>query len=325
MFTNSPGVGHFAVRVGGFVALLATPAALLARTLAARGLSTGAAGTVGALALTGGIAVALEWGRLRDWSATAFPWRDGLADAAAVVGGAVLTHAAAVHLGLGPVLGSALVGLLAGVVAPRVDAAAYCGSFVGMASSALFPGVGYLVAAGALTGAGYVATRRVFAGYGGKLGTLALFGCATTAALSAADYGAATPLPWADARLVVPVAAVAAVATVLLNRRLGLGAVVGSALVGVVAGVAFPVVAPAVGGTLAAAAYCASFVGMSSTERLPEPAHFALAGAVSGVVFVAATAALPGAGGKLGTVAFVSCVALAGLERLLAAPRTLAA
>ncbi|WP_137285200.1 hypothetical protein [Halorussus salinisoli] len=111
---------------------------------------------------------------------------------------------------------------------------------------------------------------------------------------------------------------VAAVLTYWLSVHAGLGPVVASAFVGLVAGLGFPAIPSGSGETLAVVAFCASFVGMSSTERLGGEGRVALAGAVCGLVFLAVAAAFPGAGGKLGTIAFVSCVTTAGAEGLLA-------
>jgi hypothetical protein len=91
---------------------------------------------------------------------------------------------------------------------------------------------------------------------------------------------------------------------------------VGSAAVGLVAGPALPTLAPA-GETLAAAAFCGSFVGMSSADRLESEARVAAARGVCVLVFVAVSGTFAGADGKLGTAAFVSCLAVAGGERLL--------
>ncbi|WP_435175086.1 hypothetical protein [Halorussus sp. AFM4] len=302
-------------RIAGYAVLSLTPAALLAQSLFAGGASTPAVGVEAGLILAGGAAVAAERNRALGATDEHVFDRTDARDALAVAAAAVLTYGLSVRAGLGPVVASAVVGLAAAVFAPDVDVPAYCGSFVGMASPALFPSVDHLAGAGLVAGLAFVAADRSFAGVGGKLGTLALFGCATAAALTGADYAAGTALPWTRAALVVPVTVAAAVATAVLSVRLDLGSVVGSALVGLAAGLAAATL-PFVGGTLAAAAFCASFVGMSSFDRLAGEARIALAGAVCGLVFVAVGTAFAGAGGKLGTVAFVSCVATAGAERL---------
>ena len=307
------------VRVAGFGALVLTPAALLAATVGRPPTApVGVLGLETVVVLAGSVAAVAE--RERAFGRVDAPelHRGKAVDALAVVAGAVLAYALSVHGGLGPVLGSALVGLAAGVATPRVAVPAYCGSFVGMASPDLFPSVAHVAVAGAVAGGAFVATAETFGGFGGKLGTIALFGCATTLALlPGVGYATGSPLAWTAVGVVVPVAVLGAVATVVLSVRLGLGAVVGSALVGVVAGVAFPTLIPGAGAPLAIVAFCASFVGMSTTERLGHEGHVAVAGALSGVVFLAVAPAFAGAGGKLGTVAFLSCIGWFGAVELV--------
>lgn len=88
------------------------------------------------------------------------------------------------HIGLdlGPVLSAACVGVVASFIPgwfpekrkwATLPAALYCGAFVGMSSPLVlgtFPN--YLVAGG-LAGLGFWASRTLFSGIGGKLGTLA--------------------------------------------------------------------------------------------------------------------------------------------------------
>ncbi|MGQ3411465.1 hypothetical protein ACT4ML_04280 [Natrinema sp. LN54] len=309
------------IRVAGYLALLVTPAALLlGAARAPPELHTGTVGIPLGVALAGTVVAATEPRRLLRLEGPGLARADAV-DAVAVAAAAVVTYGLSVHAGVGPVVAAAVVGLLVGVGLPRIDGSAYCGTFVGMASPALFPSLESVATAGAVAGLAFVATTGAFDGFGGKYGTIALFGCIATAALFDVDYAAAGGL---DPRLgppVVLVAVVAAVATVALRTRGGASSVVASAAVGVVAGVAFPSVLPELGPTLAAVAFCASFVGMSSDERL-SAAQIAAAGLLSGLVYLAVAPALAGSGGKLGTTAFVSCLAVAGAVRLSAVGRS---
>lgn len=306
------------IQFAGYVALLLTPATLLASAVA--GLPSLSAESLSvqtgiALTLTGTVAAAAERDRVVDELAldtAGFDRTDGN-DVIAVTVGALVTYGASVGAELGPVLASALVGLAAGLALPRVAVPLYCGSFVGMASPAVFPGPEFVAVAGLLAGLAFVATAESFGGFGGKLGTIALFGCITTVACLGLEYGATSSPAWDLVPIVVPVAAVAAVATVVLSLHLELGTVVGSALVGTVAGIAFPLALAELGTTLATVAFCASFVGMSSTERLATAGHVGVAGGLCGLVYLAVMPAVAGAGGKLGTTAFVSCIALVGV------------
>jgi hypothetical protein len=238
--------------------------------------------------------------------------RGDAADALAVVAGAGLTYWLGIDAGLGPVLASASVGLVAGVAFSRVDSAAYCGSFVGMVSPTVFPDLPLVLAAGAASAGLFVAARGTFDGFGGKLGTTALFGCLVAAGLSGTAFAVGSPPAWGEAVVVVPTAALAAAVTVALGVRLGFGAVVASALVGLFAGLALPALFPRLGDTIAPAAFCASFVGMVAPERIEGELRVGLTGGLSGLAFVALSPSLAGAGGKLGTTAFVSCLAAAG-------------
>ncbi|ELZ01435.1 hypothetical protein C482_06664 [Natrialba chahannaoensis JCM 10990] len=307
------------VQVAGFLALLATPAVLLASVYAVPpALPTGTVSLHLGIVLVGTVAAVVERNRALGTGSLDVDGfdRTDATNALAVTGGAVVTYGASVVADLGPVLASALVGLLAGLALPRVGAPIYCGSFVGMASPAVFPGLEYVAVAGVISGLAFVATTASFGGVGGKLGTIALFGCVAAVALTGLEYGSPSAPAWDHLQFVVPVAVAGAVATVVLSVQLELGPVVCSGLVGVAAGVGFPLVLPGeLGATLAAVAFCASFVGMSSAERLTV-GHVGAAGALCGFVYLAVTPALTGAGGKLGTIAFISCVALVGVAEL---------
>jgi hypothetical protein len=228
----------------------------------------------------------------------------------AVAAAAPVTRWLAVDAGLGAVTASALVGLVAGLAVPRFAVPAYCGSFVGMAGPGLLS-VPAVAAAGVLAGVVFVAAKRVFDGFGGKLGTTAFVGCAAVVLLTGATPGVAGPAPSPRVTAVsVAAAGAAAVATYALSIRLDHGPVIGSAAVGLVAGLAAD---PLAGGTVAAAAFCASFAGMASPDRLPGEGPVLVAGLLSGALVVAVAPAFVGFGGKLGTVAFVACLAVRGL------------
>ncbi len=88
--------------------------------------------------------------------------------------------------------------------------------------------------------------------------------------------------------------------TYLVNRDVGLGAVVASGTVGLLGALIFP--------NQAVAIYCGSFVGMVSPALLGCCSEVLLAGLIAGAVFVLATDTFSGFGGKLGTIAFTGTV-----------------
>ena len=241
--------------------------------------------------------------------------RTDLGNAAAVAVAAPVTYTLSVTVGAGPVVASALVGLCAHLLTETYGAPAYCGSFVGMATPAAGADLGAVVAAALAAAAVFVLAKHAFNGFGGKLGTTAFVGCLSVAAFGGLAPGTGpVPEPTVAAGLVAA-AALGAVATYLLSVRLDHGPVVGSAVVGLVAGVVCPPLFAA-GDAVAAVAFCASFAGMATPERIPGLGPMLLAGGVAGIVFVGATPYFVGFGGKLGTIAFTACLVTAGVLSL---------
>lgn len=231
------------------------------------------------------------------------------ADALAVVVAGPVTYAVSVWLGQGPVVASALVGLFAALALGDQAAPAYCGSFVGMVSTAVLPTLAPVAAASLVAGLVFVASKRLFDGFGGKLGTTAFLGCAAVVAPSSYTYAAGGTLSLSSSLAAVVAATAGAVAAFLLSVRFDYGAVIGSGTVGLVVGVlAPPALGTSLGGSVAAAAFSGSFIGMVSENRLPSVTLVGIAGLASGVVFVGVEPFVGGSGGKLGTIAFAACL-----------------
>ncbi|MCD2202671.1 hypothetical protein [Halobacterium sp. KA-6] len=310
------------LRRTGFTALALAPAILLAEAATTRTITGGATAAQTAIVLAAGTAILAERNALNAvLGADPIHIRDAGVTVAATGLGSVATYALSVHADLGPVLASAGVGLVAGLAAPSVAVAVYCGSFVGMASPALFPTSVGVATAGFAAGVGLVAADGVFDGVGGKLGTLAFAGCLAAAATMPASFPSGTTLPTSTLLVAAPVAAMAAVVAFHLHAKRGHSTVVASALVGVFAVMLRPALSLVTNAPLATVAFCASFVGMSAPRRLHSNRVVALAGALAAVVFLLTSPVFGGAGGKLGTTAFVACTAVVGVgevqDRLL--------
>lgn len=242
---------------------------------------------------------------------------DSVADLAAVFLGTAVTFLISVEFGLGAVVASGLVGLLGAALIKGHAVAIFCGSFVGMSSPAVFAYFQWILLAGAIAALLFVLAKSVLNGFGGKLGTIAFFGAVTAALIGGLQLQSVAVPGGTDALWIVGYSVVAAVITYSLNVYLRNGPVVASALVGIAAGLLLPAIhGPEVGPTLAVMAFCASFAGMSSPERLPTALAAALAGLFCGLVFLYASPFFGGAGGKLGTIAFGSTIAVWGLTQL---------
>ncbi|MFA0963689.1 hypothetical protein AB9P05_17925 [Roseivirga sp. BDSF3-8] len=96
--------------------------------------------------------------------------------------GAVLTYwlstitGTVIAVGVVGVAASFLPSLIKKAWVRSAPSAIYCGAFVGMTSPAVLPGYTFILLAGAAAGLLLVASKNIFNGYGGKLGTIAFGG-----------------------------------------------------------------------------------------------------------------------------------------------------
>lgn len=231
----------------------------------------------------------------------------------AIFAGAMTTFVLANAVGLGPVVAAGIVGAIGALIWRNKAAAVYCGSFVGMVSQDCLYASTHVTLAALLAAAVFLLATPVFNGFGGKLGAIAFSGCVLTAWLTGNPLSQA-PIPDASVNtLIVLISVGATIGTFSLSVRLKLGPVMASALVGIAGGLLLPRLMPETGPMLAIVVICASFAGMSSRERLADERRLALAGLITGFIFIFTLPAMGGAGGKLGAIAFASTLAAKSL------------
>ncbi len=234
----------------------------------------------------------------------------------AVFVGTLLTFAINVELNLGPVVAASTVAIIATLIVPKYDVPVYCGAFVGMACPSVFYNYPLISLAGLTAGIFFVFSNKVFNGYGGKLGTIAFTGCIATTLVTRIPPIIA-PIPLQETHLLLIIYSVAgALLTYLLNIRLGHSPVISSGIIGLMGGLFLPVMHPEVGEMFAIMVICASFVGMSSKDKVPNEAYMVIAGLFCALFFIYTSTYLGGLGGKLGTIAFGSAIAVRGLSDL---------
>ena len=116
--------------------------------------------------------------------------------------------------------------------------------------------------------------------------------------------------------MILLISIVAGVATYIVSHILKRGAVIASAIITLVSGLTLPYFFPVIGGTLAVAATCASYAGMISLENALNLLEMAIISLITGILFIAASSAYPGIGGRLGTIAAISCFAWLGFKKV---------
>ncbi len=242
--------------------------------------------------------------------------RKALYDFLATSIASVITFILSTQAGLGAVTASGAVGLVAAIAVKPYAVPIFCGSFLGMCSPDHFS-MGQFIIASVVVGVIFVATKDVFNGYGGKLGTIAFGAALLTGIIVRADF--LDPIVYDSWERIHLVAAsvVGAVTAYIISIRFKAGPVFGSAVVGVVAGPLLPFIFGDFGIDLAIAAFGASFVGMSSPEKLRDERYIFLAGVMFGFIFVLSAPFFNGAGGKLGTIAFISAMMIGGVRIFL--------
>jgi hypothetical protein len=303
--------------ITGFVLLIAMVMVLLLAATNAAWISHPAAGILAVFITIGTIiAIFYEGKMLISQDIPAVPISRKVFEFSAVVIGGLITFYFSHDIGMGVVIASSVVGILAAMVAPEYSVAAYCGSFVGMSSNNLFFNYSEVIFASVVAGLVYVLTRDLFAGFGGKLGTIAFIGATIAAFMLGREFMLA-PIPdWHTNFWIFLAAFIAAPLTFYLNCYLDNGPVLASGIVGLLGGLMLPSFFPQIGNLLAIVVFCASFTGMSNTKRCPKFWHMLVAGTFTGVLFIFTTPLLGGAGGKLGTIAFASIIATDGFIEL---------
>lgn len=263
------------------------------------------------------------------------------AKASAIIAGTVATYVLHNQLTtMGPVQASGLVGLASTLLLPeKLALAALCGSFAGMAKTAVVP---TLLSAGLLGGVcagvmGLFDKKAWFIGFGGRLGFIAQ--CACTLQFLFFKYGQkawlATPAMEGALGSTAPAAMIADFSlyemttsqikaqvpplmlftvggalfmrlwkhlTAKLPNKVS-NSVAAVSMTGVLGGLYLPA-------SIAGPAFCGSFVAMASPAILPSLLSLVLASVLAGLTQLGITGLLLGGwGGKLGTAALMGVVA----------------
>ena len=116
--------------------------------------------------------------------------------------------------------------------------------------------------------------------------------------------------------IILAISIASGIATYIVSNFLKRGAVIASAVITLVAGLMLPYFFPVIGGTLAIAAACSSYAGMISLENALNLSEMSVISLMTGILFIAASNAYVGIGGRLGTIAAISCFAWLGFKKV---------
>lgn len=113
---------------------------------------------------------------------------------------------------------------------------------------------------------------------------------------------------------------IGAVGAYWISLHLNKGATMGAALMVLLSGLIFPNIPsidPALGATLAVVSTTGAYAGMISKKNVPNIVEMVIVGAIVGLISILAAAAYAGVGGKLGTMAAISCLIWLGIKKVL--------
>ncbi len=248
----------------------------------------------------------------------------------------IITYMLNHDLKLGAIVAASIVGLVAGLTMKNALYAVvgYSASFIGMSSTIVIPVWFYLIPVGLIHAIVVIALTKKFVGWGGKAGTMAFIAVAVSSVLlillqpiEPAPYTVAYYQPNAielitsyslDIWMVGILSGVIGIMATILVREKCCGgpkandAVVGSAIVALIAGIIAPIfVAPPY--SIASLAFAApiiasgTYAGMAARKVLPKLVDFVIVGIVVGILNVLLWPIFPGFGGRLGTIGLISC------------------
>ena len=249
-------------------------------------------------------------------------YRDGILIISASIVGAVLAYLLQAHLGFNSVIGASVTGIIFGILFPSIALPGYMGAFVGMVAGRVIGSIFWLVCAAIIAALLFIFSKRYFKGFGGKLGFLAFISILLTVSVSQLFNIKVVTLPIKMPTNIfltivfILTGAIIAYLTNLIDERYIFkfiktkyhNRVLGSAMIGLVVGLVFPVIFKNIGLDLAVLSFAASFVGMTSHKLFKYDWEYLTAGAIAGLVFAISGSFFPGFGGKAGSIAFVAVV-----------------
>lgn len=108
----------------------------------------------------------------------------------------------------------------------------------------------------------------------------------------------------------------AGICTYIISNYLKKGPVLASAIVTLFSGIIFPYLFIETGKTLMVVAACASYAGMVSLKNVPRIWEIMAVSSITALLFIIASNAYVGVGGRLGTIAALSCFAWCGAKKI---------
>jgi hypothetical protein len=240
-------------------------------------------------------------------------WKDAVRSFIFVVIGVLIPYYMSAYLNIHVVIGSAFVGLLFHFIYKKYEVEVYCGSFAGMISFLLIGPFEILLVA-LITGIIYVLAKPVWKGFGGKLGTIAFVGTISTLYLLNKPF--LTPNIVINEVQLVLFAIGGVVITYVIQHHFKQTATLASSSISLAVALITQYILQ-LDPVYMTVLFAASFVGMSDKDKISNIFTAGLAGFIIGYMYIQFAPHLNGAGGKLGTMAFLTTICVHGINELI--------
>ena len=116
--------------------------------------------------------------------------------------------------------------------------------------------------------------------------------------------------------LIMITSMLAGIATYAITNIFNKEAVLASASVTLTSGIILPLLFPTFGTTLMVVAACASYAGMVAVKNVPKLWEMVIVSSITGSLFIISSSAYSGIGGRLGTIAALSCFTWLGFKKV---------
>jgi len=211
------------------------------------------------------------------------------------------------------VIASSGVGLVGFIFMRKYEVALYCGSFAGMVSISLFSFMEVLVLA-LICAFIYILSKPIFKGYGGKLGTIAFMSSLIVHSIFNDQY---LVLSFDINTWLLFLTTISGVMiTFYFHHRFKTSAVLSSGLFSLIFGLLIYLISSN-HMDYVVIFFSASFIGMSSKEKLPNVWYVLLSGIILGLIYDVFLELFNGLGGKLGLMAMLSVIVTSGISIIL--------
>jgi len=116
--------------------------------------------------------------------------------------------------------------------------------------------------------------------------------------------------------VIIVVAIMATSLTYLITFKLKKGPVLASAIITLASGIFLPYLFPEKGALLATVATTGSYAAMVSRDKFPKLLDIIFVGLIAGTVFILTQEVFVGVGGRLGSIAAISCFTWLGIKKI---------